>query len=106
MQRAPGLVLAFTLMSGCATQIGSGPVDASKYAAMTCTELNTEIGGTSQSISATAISRGRVSNFSVPAWAPGGARAVELIKQKQTARIERLQAQQSAIEAARRRNCS
>lgn len=100
------LALALALVSGCATQPGGGPVDASKYGALSCSELNNEIGGTSKSISATAISRGRVAKWNVPFWAPGGAKAVDLIQDRQTARIERLQAEQSAIDATRRRNCN
>lgn len=104
--KAFGPALALALISGCATQTGIGPVDPSKYSALSCNELNNEIGDTAQSISATAINRGRVASWNVPLWAPGGAKAVNLIKEKQTARIEGLQAEQAAIDATRRRNCS
>lgn len=100
------LALALALVSGCATQPGNGPADASKYGALSCSELNNEIGDTSKSISATAKSRGRVTAWNVPFWAPGGTKAIELIQDRQTAKIERLQAEQATIGAARRRSCN
>lgn len=99
------LLVALTA-TGCASQIGtSGKIDAASYAAMSCTELNNAVGANSKQISATAISRGKVSKWKVPFWAPGGDKAVTVIQDRQTARIERLQGEQAAIESVRVNTC-
>ncbi|WP_269932988.1 hypothetical protein [Aminobacter sp. HY435] len=64
------------------------------------------MGDTAKAISATAISRGKVSKWKVPFWAPGGEKAVALIQEGQTAKIDRLRLEQDAIESARRTTCS
>lgn len=72
---------------------------------MSCSELNGAIGITSKDISAAAISRGKTASWNVPFWARGSAKAVALIKDNRTAKIGTLQAQQAALDGARRRNC-
>ena len=99
-------LLAASAVAGCASQVGtSGKIDAASYAAMSCTELNNAIGANSKQISATAISRGKVSKWKVPFWAPAGDKAVTVIQDRQTARIERLQGEQAAIESVRANTC-
>ena len=48
---------------------------------------------------------GNVDKLSIPFWVPGGAKAVSVIKSRQTARIEKLQAGQTAMYDARKRRC-
>lgn len=96
------LFLALVSTAGCASRV---VIDPSKYSTMSCAELNTAIGAASKDISTTAISRGKVGHWNVPLWAPGGSRAVAAIRERQTVRIERLQEQEAAINAARKRRC-
>ncbi|WP_018428488.1 hypothetical protein [Hoeflea sp. 108] len=103
-----GTILSLVLLSaaGCASQAGSSTRnDASRYDTMSCADLNVAMGDAAKGISTTAISRGKVAHWNVPVWAPGGAKAVGLIEERQSARIERLRQQQAAIDAARRRQC-
>lgn len=102
--RGAALFVALTSVTGCASQ--GGRVDPSQYAASSCVELNNAIGETSENISTTAIGRGKVSQWDIPIWAPGGAKAVSAIKSRQTAKIDQLQAEQAALVAARNRQCS
>jgi hypothetical protein len=100
------LSLAAAALTGCASSFGSAkPVDPAKYAAMSCPDLNSALGGTSKGISATAISRGKVSQWSVPFWVPGGTKAVSAIQERQTGKIERLQGEERAIYSARQSRC-
>ena len=103
--RPVALALVVGTASGCASQFNPQRTDPAAYASMSCNQLNDAIGRTSQDISAAAISRGKTASWNVPIWAPGGAKAVALIKDNRTAKIETLQAQQAALDAARRRNC-
>ena len=73
---------------------------------MSCVDLENAIGENAKSISATAINRGKVSQWNLPLWAPGGARAVAKVQERQTAKIERLQSEQVAMVAVRNRRCS
>ena len=100
------LFLALASAPGCASQIGSSGVAPSQYAAMSCVDLENAIGENAKSISATAINRGKVSQWNLPLWAPGGARAVAKVQERQTAKIERLQSEQVAMVAVRNRRCS
>ena len=100
------LALALLSAAGCASQAGSSAgIDASRYDAMSCADLNVAMGDAAKGISTTAISRGKVAHWNVPVWAPGGAKAVALIEERQSARIERLRQEQAAIDAARKRQC-
>ncbi|MBE1204212.1 hypothetical protein [Aminobacter carboxidus] len=100
------LVLALAATAGCASRPTSlGPVDPLKYDAMTCAELDVVMGTTASSISRTAISRGTVGQWNVPAWAPVGNRAVGAIQDRQTAKIDGLRQEQAAIDATRKRKC-
>lgn len=104
LRKALFLVLLST--AGCASQAGlTGRIDPSRYDAMSCAELNVAMGAAAKNISTTAISRGRVSHWNVPVWAPGGTKAVAIIQDRQSARIDGLREQQAVIDAARKRQC-
>ncbi|MDX8446040.1 hypothetical protein [Mesorhizobium captivum] len=90
-------------VAGCSSTVAS--ISPAKYDKMTCAELNSALGDTATDISRTAISRGKVANTSVPSWLLGGERVKTVVANRDTARIERLQQQQQAIVAARKRRC-
>jgi outer membrane murein-binding lipoprotein Lpp len=99
-------VLASVVLAGCASSLGSsGKIDPAKFDAMSCADLNTEIGKTAIAISDAAVRRGKINRFNVPLWVPGGAKAVTALKNRRTTQIERLQAKQKALEAARKLRC-
>ena len=81
------------------------PVDPLKYDAMACADLDVAMGDVAASISRVAVDRGRVGQWSVPAWAPVGNRAVGAIQDRQTAKIDSLRQEQAAIDATRKRKC-
>lgn len=93
------LLVALVGLSGCA----SGGVKNPETAA--CTELNSALGDNAKAISDVAISRGNVDSLSIPFWIPGGKKAVSVITGRQTAKIERLKAEQTELDAARNRRC-
>ncbi|UVK44456.1 hypothetical protein BPNPMPFG_006378 [Mesorhizobium sp. AR07] len=98
-------VLAIALfLAGCSS-IGR-TVDPAKYDSMTCTELNSAMGGIARDISQTAITRGKVANTSIPRWLLGGSRVKGAVAERETARIDRLKQQEEALVAARARRCS
>jgi hypothetical protein len=99
------LFLALASAPGCASQIGSSGLTPSQYPAMSCIDLNNAIRNNAKSISAMAIGRGKVSQWNLPLWAPGGARAVAKVQERQTAKIEHLQSEQAAMVAVRNRLC-
>ena len=53
----------------------------------------------------TAVTRGKVTNTSVPNWLLGGARVKTAVANRETARIEKLKQQQDAVVAARASRC-
>jgi hypothetical protein len=67
-----------------------------------CTAHNNAIGDKAKAISCVAISRGNVAKVGIPLWAPGRTKAVSVIKNRQTAKIEKLQEEQAAMYDARR----
>ena len=73
---------------------------------MTCPELNVALGDTATEISQTAIARGKVASTSVPSWLLGGERVKTVVANRETAKIERLQQQQQAMAATRKRQCA
>lgn len=97
-------LLVLSLAAGCSSL--GGAVNAAKYDSMTCAELNTAVGDTAREISQTAITRGKVTNTSVPNWLLGGARVKSAVTNRETARIEKLKQQQDALVAARANRCS
>ena len=99
----PVLVIALLLVAGCSS-IGR-TVDPAKYDSMTCSELNSALGGIARNISQTAITRGKVTNTSVPRWLLGGSRVKTAVAGRETARIDRLKQQQEAIVSARANMC-
>ncbi|MDX8512354.1 hypothetical protein [Mesorhizobium captivum] len=97
-------VIAILLFAaGCSSTVAS--ISPANYDEMSCAELNSALGDTATDISRTAISRGKVANTSVPSWLLGGERVKSVVANRDTARIERLQQQQQAIVAARKRRC-
>lgn len=100
------LFLALASTAGCTSRPGSvGSVDPLKYDALACAELDAAMGTTAAGISRTAISRGTVGQWNVPAWAPGGTKAVAVIQERQTAKIDGLRQEQAAIDSVRKRKC-
>jgi hypothetical protein len=83
-------------LAGCAST--GGPETA-------CANLNRDVGENAKGISRVAISRGNVDALSVPFWVPGGKKAVTVITDRQTARIEKLQARQTTLLADREQSC-
>ncbi len=109
MKFAPTAALRFSLTAmpliaaGCSSTVGS--INQAKYDKMSCSELNVALGDTATEISRTAIGRGKVAKTSVPAWLLGGERFKTVVANRETARIDRLQQQQQAIIATRKRHC-
>jgi outer membrane murein-binding lipoprotein Lpp len=100
----PALIIALLLVVGCSS-IGR-TVDPAKYDSMSCTELNSALGGIARDISQTAVTRGKVANTSVPHWLLGGSRVKSAVANRETARIDRLKQQEEAIASARARRCT
>jgi hypothetical protein len=89
-------VLAGIALAGCASKgIPETP----------CATINREIGDNSHAISNVAINRGKTDALNVPFWVPGGTKAVSVITNRQTAEIEKLRAEQSAMLADREQRC-
>lgn len=99
---ATAFLLGLPLLAACGSMKS---VDPSQYASMNCTELNVALGELAKGVTSTAISRGNISNARIPFWLPGGQKAVSVLKDRRTAEIERLQAQEAAIEASRKQRC-
>ena len=95
------IFIAVFVLPGCA----SDRISPTNYETAGCTDLNNAIGDKAKAISGVAISRGNVDKLSIPFWVPGGAKAVSVIKSRQTAKIEKLQAGQTAMYVARKRRC-
>lgn len=89
-------VLAAVALSGCASK--GGPETA-------CAKLNREVGDNAKAISDVAISRGKTDALNVPFWVPGGAKAVSVITNRQTAKIEKLKVEQAATITERDQVC-
>ena len=96
------ILIAVFVLTGCA----SNRISPSNFATAGCTHLNNAIGDRAKAISGVAISRGNVDRLSIPFWVPGGTKAVSVIKNRQAAKIERLQGEQAALYEARKRRCS
>lgn len=94
---------AFILLVGCASHGGTDPLG---YATTSCADLNVAIGDTSKTISAVAISRGKIDRLNIPFWVPGGNKAVSVLKDRRTSKIEKLEEQLEAVRSARRARCS
>ena len=97
--RAISVVLASGL-TGCAAGGGSADI-----ANATCPDLNVSIGETSKELSAAAITRGKIGQFSVPFWLPGGRKAVSALEDRQTRKIEGLETELETARSARRARC-
>jgi hypothetical protein len=98
-----GLTVMLLVAAGCSSTVGSA--NQAKYDKMSCSALNVALGDTATEISRTAIGRGKVAKTSVPTWLLGGERVKTVVANRETARIERLQQQQQAIIATRKRQC-
>jgi hypothetical protein len=97
-------LITASLAAGCSSL--GGTVNPAKHDSMSCAELNNAVGDTARDISQTAVTRGKVTNTSVPNWLLGGTRVKTAVANRETARIERLQQQQGAMIAVRRGRCS
>jgi hypothetical protein len=89
-------IAALAALAGCAS---------AKQPETSCATLNREIGDNSKGITTVALNRGKINSLNVPFWVPGGAKAVSVIKNRQTTRIEKLQSEQSTMQTDRRREC-
>lgn len=90
------LILAAVALTGCASK--GGPETA-------CAKLNREVGVNSQAISDVAVNRGKTDALNIPFWMPGGAKAVAVITNRQTAKIEKLKAEQATTISERDQVC-
>jgi hypothetical protein len=93
-----GVLIAAAALTGCASMGAQTPETP-------CAALNREMGDKAKDISAVAVSRGNVDAVNVPFWVPGGTKAVSVITNRQTAKIEKLQAEQAEMYAARENRC-
>ncbi|MGB3644692.1 MAG: hypothetical protein WBG88_00385 [Mesorhizobium sp.] len=89
-------IAALAALAGCAS---------AKQPETSCATLNREIGNNSKGITTVALNRGKTDSLNVPFWVPGGAKAISVIKGRQTGKIEKLQSEQSTMLADRRREC-
>jgi len=89
-------VLTAVALSGCASK--GGPETP-------CATINRKIGDNSQAISNVALNRGKTDALNVPFWVPGGTKAVSVITNRQSANIEKLQAEQTTMLADRDQAC-
>lgn len=101
---AISLICSIVFVGGCASPFHAS-FDAAKYDRMSCVELNVAMGEVAKELSATAITRGKVAKTNMPNWLWGARRVATTVTVRQSARIERLQQQQAAIAAVRRRRC-
>ncbi len=100
--RAAGLC-ALVVVTGCASNVGSA--DPLGYATTSCPDLNVLIGDTSRSISSVAISRGKIDRLNIPFWVPGGDKAVSVLKDRRTRKLEKLEQQLEIMRNARKARC-
>lgn len=89
------------LLSACA----SSSVDITRTQSMSCAELDVTIGSTAKQISAVAMRRGNVRSYDVPFWLLGANRAKEALVDRDTRKVEELQAVQTQFTAERDRRC-
>ena len=89
------------LMSACA----SSSVDTSQTQSLTCADLDVAIGVTAKQISSVAIRRGNVRSYDVPFWLLGANRAKDALVDRDTRKVEELQAAQTQLTAERDRRC-
>lgn len=94
-------VLTTAAMTGCASR----PVDPAAYQSASCIDLDTSIGTNAREISATAVRRGKVDSWEPPFWLVGARRGADAVKNRQAAKIDRLQQQGTAMTAERARRC-
>ena len=103
MLRCTALVTLMLLTAGCASQTGSA--SRMSYAKETCPDLNASIGDTSKTITTVAVRRGKVDRLNIPPWVPGGEKAVTIVKNRQTRKIERLETNLDAMRGERQDRC-
>ncbi|TIP86311.1 MAG: hypothetical protein E5X63_12255 [Mesorhizobium sp.] len=101
---ATALICSLVFVGGCASAFHAS-FDPAKYDRMSCVELNVAVGEVAKEMSATAITRGKVAKSNIPNWLWGARRVATTVTARQSAKIERLQQQEAAIAAARRRKC-
>jgi hypothetical protein len=100
LQAPPAAAAAMlaVLLTGCASGSTGG-------ANTPCADINVSIGETSKDLSAAAISRGKISNFDVPFWVPGGVKARSALEDRQTRKIEGLETELAAKRQERASRC-
>ncbi|KQZ95331.1 hypothetical protein ASD64_18795 [Mesorhizobium sp. Root157] len=95
------IVATVAVLAGCS----SGRINATNFETASCHDLDNAVGRNSKEISAAAINRGKVGKLSFPFWVPAGPKLVSVIKDRQTANIAKLQAEQMGLGAARKQRC-
>ena len=100
LQAPPAAATAMlaVLLTGCASGSTGG-------ANTPCADINVSIGETSKDLSAAAISRGKISNFDVPFWVPGGTKARSALEDRQNRKIEGLETELAAKRQERASRC-
>jgi len=93
--------VTLAVLSACA----SSSVDISQTQSMSCADLDVSIGSTAKQISAVAMRRGNVRSYNVPFWLLGANRAKEALVDRDTRKVEELQAAQTQLTAERDRRC-
>jgi hypothetical protein len=89
-------VLTAVALTGCAS---------AKQPETPCAKLNREVGDNAKAISDVAISRGKTDALNVPFWVPGGTKAVSVITNRQSAKIDKLKVEQATTIAERDQVC-
>ncbi|RUV58545.1 hypothetical protein EOA85_13525 [Mesorhizobium sp. M5C.F.Ca.IN.020.29.1.1] len=101
---ATPLICSLVFIGGCASPFHAS-FDAAKYDKMSCVELNVAMGEVAKEMSATAITRGKVAKSNIPDWLWGARRVASAVTARQSAKIEQLRQQETAIAAVRRSKC-
>lgn len=99
--RSPRPLAVLAVLSACA----SSSVDTSQLQSKSCADLDIAIGSTAKQISAVAMRRGNVRSYDVPFWLLGANRARQALVDRDTRKVEELQATQTQLTAERDRRC-
>lgn len=96
------IAVVLSFIGGCSTTVR--PTDTA-YLQLSCAELNELVYRTSSDISRAAVTRGQIEQADIPNWVPGGRSVSAKLVDRQTGKLDNLQENQTAILAARNRNC-
>ncbi len=96
------MAVVLSFIGGCSATVR--PTETA-YLQLSCAELNEIVARTSSDISRTAVTRGQIANADIPNWVPGGRSVGTKLVDRQTGKLDKLQEHQTAVVAARNRNC-